>query len=104
LRFHHSDVWQMNYRVITGAADAWTSLAFAPLFWVEKRSGTLNVQDNLRFHAFKSYGSLVMWGVLISYILFLVSYALILYLVLKGLTCFRYLEVKDATVPKTISI
>jgi len=96
LRFYHNDVWQMNYRVSTDAADSWKLSTYFPVFWIEKRSGTLNIADTLGFSSLKSYGVYVMTGVLVSYILFLVCYFSMIYLLLQTLTCPQYLKARGA--------
>jgi len=104
LRFYHNDVWQLNYRVIADAADNLKSSVFFPLFWMEKRSGTLKTDDKLQFAALKSYGFHVMTGVLISYLLFLFFNVMFFYLFFRSLACCEYMEAKDAAVPRPVFI
>lgn len=87
LRIDYQILWQMNIRILIQEPSGQNEHLFVPMYWVERRPAMYKLGEHLEFASLKDYGDSLAMYVLISWLIYVISYLAFLFLFFNSSSC-----------------
>lgn len=96
LRFDYLNVWQINRRLLLRKSNTEQVDTFLELFWIRQQPMTMTINADLQFPALKDYPMSMVELIIPLGVLYTLTYALIIVIMMYSSTCIGYLNAREA--------